>query len=183
MWLSGLMAGYGDGSGAFRPEEGLTRAQLCALLAQALNCTLTEGDGLFSDVPADAWYAPHVSAAARLGLVEGVGNGRFDPEGTVTCQQLITVLGRLGLRLSLSLDLDAWEAPADVLEDPALAGYAGWARPAVWLLSQSQRGLLGNPINLLWAPPEDIDPDAPASREEAAFLLCSLLNYIGILPS
>ena len=173
----------GDGSGAFRPEEGLTRAQLCALLAQALNCTLTEGDGLFSDVPADAWYAPHVSAAARLGLVEGVGDGRFDPEGMVTCQQLITVLGRLGLRLSLSLDLDAWEAPADVLEDPALAGYAGWARPAVWLLSQSQRGLLGNPINLLWAPPEDIDPDAPASREEAAFLLCSLLNYIGILPS
>ena len=177
----GLVAG--DGSGAFRPAEGLTRAQLCALLVQALNCTLSQGDSPFSDVPADAWYAPHVSAAARLGLVEGVGNGRFDPEGAGTCQQLITVLGRLGQRLNLFLALDAQEAPVDGLETPALADYAGWARPAVWLLSQSQRGLLGNTINLLWAPPEDIGPDAPASREEAAFLLCSLLNYIGILPS
>ena len=173
----------GDGTGAFRPEAGLTRAQLCALLAQALQCAPWQGTARFSDVPSDAWYADSVNAIAALGLVDGVGGGRFDPEGTVTHEQLITILGRLAQRLNLFLDLEVQQAPAEVLDDPALADLAGWARQSAWLLALSQQGLLGNTINLLWAPPEDIDPSAPALREEAAFLTCSLLNYIGILPS
>ena len=44
-------------------------------------------------------------------------------------------------------------------------------------------GLLGNTINLLWEPLEDIDPAAVTTREEAAALTCTLLNYFGILPS
>ena len=122
-------------------------------------------------------------AIAALGLVDGVGGGRFDPEGTVTHEQLITILGRLAQRLNLFLDLEVQQAPAEVLDDPALADLAGWARQSAWLLALSQQGLLGNTINLLWAPLEEIDPSAPALREEAAFLTCSLLNYIGILPS
>ena len=53
----------------------------------------------------------------------------------------------------------------------------------MWLLAESQTGLLGNTISLLWAPLADIDPGAPATRAEAAALTCSLLTYLGILPS
>lgn len=34
----------------------------------------------FADVPSDAWYADAVAKAAELGLVEGGGNGLFEPE-------------------------------------------------------------------------------------------------------
>ena len=38
----------------------------------------------FEDVPADAWYAKPVNTLASLGILSGVGNGRFDPERSIT---------------------------------------------------------------------------------------------------
>ncbi|MGN1307256.1 MAG: S8 family serine peptidase [Faecousia sp.] len=48
----------------------------------------------FVDVPEDAWYADAVDYVARNGLMEGVGNDRFDPEGEMTRAMLVTVLWR-----------------------------------------------------------------------------------------
>ena len=172
----------GDGTGAFRPEDGLTRAQLCALLAQALQCGSWTGTSRFSDVSADSWYYSAVNAMAAMGLVEGVGGGRFDPDAPVDHQQFITIMGRLGRKLSLFLDMAAEEQGAEAAAEPALAAYPDWAKESVWLLSMSQQGLLGNTISLLWEPLEAIDPDAAATREEAAALTCTLLSYIGVLP-
>lgn len=172
----------GDGTGSFRPTEGLTRAQLCALLAQALHCGTYTGSSRFSDVSDDSWYFSAVNSMASLGLVTGVGGGHFDPDAPVDHQQFITIIGRLGQKLNLFLDLAADEMPAEALSDPALSGYADWAKESVWLLAMSQEGLLGNTISLLWQPLEDIVPSAPATREEAASLTYTLLDYIGILP-
>ena len=173
----------GDGTGAFRPEDGLTRAQLCALLAQALQCRPYTGTSRFSAVFADSWYFSAVNTMASMGLVTGVGGGRFDPDAPVDHQQFITIMGRLAQKLSLFLDQTVAEMPEEAASDPALAAYPDWAKESVWLLSMSQKGLLGNTINLLWEPLADIDPSAAATREEAAALTCSVLNYIGILPA
>lgn len=45
----------------------------------------------YTDVPADAWYAPVVAQATAAGLMDGVGGGKFDPNGTVTRAQLAAV--------------------------------------------------------------------------------------------
>lgn len=172
----------GDGTGSFRPTEGLTRAQLCALLAQALHCGAYTGTSRFSDVSDDSWYASAVNTMASMGLVTGVGGGQFNPDAPVDHQQFIIIMGRLAQKLNLFLDLTADEMPAEALSDPALSGYADWAKESVWLLALSQQGLLGNTISLLWQPLEDIEPSTAATREEAAALTCTLLDYIGILP-
>ena len=40
-----------------------------------------------TDVPSDAWYAEAVNAAAKKGLMVGIGNNLFDPQGVVPrCQ-------------------------------------------------------------------------------------------------
>lgn len=49
----------------------------------------------FSDVPADAWYAPYIQTCVDAGLLAGKGKGRFDPDGTVTIGELTVCLGRL----------------------------------------------------------------------------------------
>lgn len=49
----------------------------------------------FSDVTSGAWYAADVAYAVQNGLFNGVGNGRFDPEGSMTRVMLMTVLARL----------------------------------------------------------------------------------------
>ena len=38
----------------------------------------------FSDVPADAWYAPYVEYAANLGIITGTGGGNFEPEREIS---------------------------------------------------------------------------------------------------
>ena len=156
---------------------------VCALLAQALNCRVPTGESQFTDVSMDDWYGLCVNAVARLGLVEGVGEGRFAPDAPVSHEQFITIMARLSQRLNMYMDLTLQEMPADAAEATGLLSYSGWARDSVWLLALSQKGLLGNTINLLWEPLEDIDPAAVTTREEAAALTCTLLNYFGILPS
>ena len=177
----GLIAGIGNG--AYNPQGELTRAQLCALLAKVLNCRVPTGESQFSDVSMDDWYGQCINAVARLGLVEGVGGGRFAPDAPVTHEQFIAIMARLSQWLNMYMDLTAREMPDGAADDASLNSYAPWSRESVWLLSLSQQSLSGESINLLWAPLEDIEPSAVTTREEAAALTCDLLTYLGVLPS
>lgn len=48
----------------------------------------------FSDTPATAWYTPAVEALAKGGLVNGVGDGRFAPEQTLSVSEFAQILAR-----------------------------------------------------------------------------------------
>ena len=170
----------GDENGNADPEGELTRAQLCALLAQALNCE--SGSVRFADVPEDAWYAGAVSAMAELGFVRGDGAGYFRPEETLTNEQLLTVLARVTTWMSVNFyELEKVGPEEGALEEEALAGYSGWAKQSAWLLGRSQVNLFGSYISYVWEPVEDIDPQAPATREAAAQSLVRIMDLIGIL--
>ena len=53
------------------------------------------GGGYFSDVPENAWYAQSVDICYESGLVNGIGNNRFNPNGTMTIAEMLTVCTRL----------------------------------------------------------------------------------------
>lgn len=171
----GLLAVYGvvlgAGDGTFQPDGTLTRGQLCTLLAQALNCRVPTGESVFSDVSMDDWYGPAVNALAAMGLVAGVGEGRFAPDEPVSHEQFITILARLGRRLDLGFIRDWRDRPEEA--EQTYASCSDWAWQSVWLLDQD---------GLLWAPVQDIDPAAVTTREEAAALTCTLLCRLSLLP-
>ena len=50
----------------------------------------------FSDVNAKngSWYIDAVAWAAANGIVSGVGNNKFDPDGNITREQMATILYR-----------------------------------------------------------------------------------------
>lgn len=175
----GFIGGREDG--AFHPQDALTRAELCQLLAGALNCAVPNTPSPFSDVSDDAWYAPAVTAISQMGLVNGVGDGEFHPEEPVDHQQLFTVMARVAQWLNMRFYNVAKKMPPEAVEAEALAGYSEWARPAVWLLAESQSGL-GGSVSLLWDELANIPADAASTRDEAAFLFYNLLVYTGILP-
>ncbi len=171
----------GNEQGQFLPKKSLTRGELCQILYRALQCDPPEGESAFSDVSPDAWYADAVNAVAQWGLVEGDGAGLFHPEDVLDHQQLITILGRLAAWLNCDLADQAEEVTQEELSLRVLRDYAHWAKPSVWLLSSSQE-TDDTLVNLLWEEPELIQPTAPATREEAADLLYSVLSYLCILP-
>ena len=91
-----VLQGYGDG--LLHLEDSLTRAQMATILYRLLDeKSIAEYDteeAAFTDVPADMWCSRSVSAIARAGIVTGVGNGCYYPNGKLTWAQILTVLSR-----------------------------------------------------------------------------------------
>ena len=74
----------GYGTGLFGPDDHMTRAQAAQMFYNLLLDQEVSAAVRFTDVPADAWYARAVETLASLGMVEGVGGGKFAPERTIT---------------------------------------------------------------------------------------------------
>ena len=91
-----VLLGYEDG--LLHEGDSLTRAQLATIIYRLLDdesiAKYSNAELAFSDVAADAWYAPYVNVIQVAGIVNGVGGGRYDPNSTVTWAQIITILTR-----------------------------------------------------------------------------------------
>ena len=171
---------FGD-KGAFRPEDTMTRAEVCALLAQALD-VYAQGEGHFTDVAKDSWYAPSVNAMASLGLVSGVGGGRFAPNATMTQEEFITVLGRLVEFLNLDARAYLGEHPLAILQPLAqYKDFSPWAIRCADLLTSSVTDEDGNAVTMYCTDLAHIEPKAPILREQAAAALYNALRTTGVL--
>ena len=87
----GIVNGMGDGT--FAPEATMTRAQFCTMVVKALELVPLEST-VFSDVPAKQWYSGYVGAASANGIVNGVGGGKFNPNGTIIGQHAALMVNR-----------------------------------------------------------------------------------------
>ncbi|MEW6697933.1 MAG: S8 family serine peptidase [Bacillota bacterium] len=97
----GLVAGYG--SGAFGPNDPITREQMAAMLVRAIrfnsNKVIPDSasqTGLFADENAAApWARTSVSIIAQEGLMRGRGENSFAPKALTTRAEAATVMVRL----------------------------------------------------------------------------------------
>ena len=90
-YYNGLMNGVADT--LFDPNGTMTRAMLVTVLWR-LDGGSADGTSPYTDVPEGTWYTDGVIWATENGIVNGVGNGKFDPNGTVTREQIATILYR-----------------------------------------------------------------------------------------
>lgn len=176
----------GSGNGGFTPNAQLTRAQLCVMLARALNATAARLD-YFTDVPRNSWYADGVNAIAELGLVNGVGDGKFAPDRIVTQEEFLTILGRAARYINFALDkygeeLDIADSPKPLGMQLALSAYSSWAKNNVAVLAWGLNETTDSWDDLLYAPLKEIVPTAPILREEAAAGMYAVLSGLDILP-
>lgn len=125
---------------------------LCALMLFSLAAfACAAGDG-YSDVTGEEWYAEAVAALREKGIMDGVGDNRFDPEGVFTRAQLATVLYRLA-------------------GEPAVRGEDGFTdtEPSKWysdaVLWASQEGIVGGYGNGLFGTGD------PTTQEQLAVML------------
>lgn len=89
----GVITGYEDGT--FRPEKTVTRAEMAKLMVELLGYgDLVSGSkSNFSDTQGH-WADQWIALAAGRGIVIGTGDGKFNPEGIVTYDQVLTMLVR-----------------------------------------------------------------------------------------
>ena len=89
----GVITGYDDGT--YRPEKTITRAETAKLMVQLLGYgdVVSGQKSNFSDTQGH-WADEWIAIAAGRGIVVGTGNGKFNPEGLVTYDQVLTMLVR-----------------------------------------------------------------------------------------
>ena len=81
----------GDEKGNFNAKDNLTREQAAKIIAYlelgSKAADALVGGATFTDVASTRWSAGFVGYCAQAGVVNGVGNGNFDPAGQLTALQ------------------------------------------------------------------------------------------------
>lgn len=133
---------------------------LCLSLLAGLLAVPAAATSSFSDVPGNEWYAPYVQYAYDNGLMNGVGGGRFDPQGSTTRAMVVTIL----YRISGSPSTSAYSF-GDVPQGQWYSDPISWAAN-----HHVVNGIGGG----------NFSPNDPVTREQMVTMLYRYANYIGI---
>ena len=124
----------------------------CVVMLFSLATSACAAENGYTDVSGNEWYAEAVMALREKGIMDGVGDNRFDPDGVFTRAQLATVLYRLA------------EKPAVSGEDDFADTQSGqWYSDAV--LWASQNGIVSGYGNGLFGITD------PTTQEQLAVML------------
>jgi hypothetical protein len=165
----GIINGKGDG--VFEPEANMTRAEFAAIVTRGLG--LAQKDtGVFSDVPSGAWYAGYIGTANAFGIVNGVGDGRFNPGGTITRQEAAAMIARAARLCGMDTTMSASETRDILAQFGDYVTAAGWAQEA---LAFCYREEILDPSDL------NIEPLRAITRAEIAQILFNLLTKANLI--
>ncbi len=160
----------GVGGKQFMPEAQITRADVCRMIAQAMG--ISSDRQYFSDVPATASYSGAVNAMAELGLVDGIGGGKFAPQEPMSREQYIAVMARLARWLNFGADTTGDGLTQEELDAAKAGGFSNWSAGSAALLSK---------LEMLYADPTGLDLSGSITRAEAGAQLYSVLRGTGIV--
>ncbi|MEH2936477.1 S-layer homology domain-containing protein [Acutalibacter sp. JLR.KK004] len=122
--------------------------------------TLTVKTGeQFSDVPANAWFAPYVKEAFEKNIVQGIGEGLFGPYTHISREDFAVMTGRM---LGIKVDENATVPFKDA---SSVSGYAKG-----YVAYFAEEGIIGGYEDSTFKPKNNI------TREEAAKILAVALD-------
>ena len=84
----------GTSGTTFSPNATMTRAMFALVLARIDEAELDNSVTSFSDVPVNEWYTGAVTWASENGIVAGIGNNQFNPNGEITREQMCVMMDR-----------------------------------------------------------------------------------------
>ena len=161
VYENGLMDGVGNN--LFAPNATLNRAMAVTILYRLEGAPAVTTDAGFNDVAAGTWYTDAVNWAAANNIVNGVEGNNFDPTGSLTREQMATILYRYaqykGADVSAAGDISGFADSANV---------SSWAADAVkWAVGTGLvNGVEGNALA----------PQGTSTRAQAATVL---MRFVG----
>ncbi len=166
VYENGLMDGVAGN--LFAPNATLNRAMAVTILYRLEGSPDLDGENLgypFADVDGDTWYSDAVYWARLNGIVDGVENNHFNPTGSLTREQMATILYRYaqykGADVSASGDLSGFVDSANVSD---------WAVDAVkWAVGTGLvNGVEGNALA----------PQGTSTRAQTAAILARFCGSV-----
>lgn len=126
-FVAGREVFLGFQNGSFSPDAPVTRAMAVAILYRLAECKAVDAvqDKMFSDVPADAWFAQAVAWAADAGIVNGTGAGMYQPNREITREEFAVMLHRFAMYMGFDIE------KTEEVDLTDLEACTPWSRQAV----------------------------------------------------
>lgn len=151
----------GDENGNFNTEGKITRAEFTKMVAVLFGLDVNDDATVdFDDCNAGDWFVKYVAAAVEAGYINGVGEGSFAPNDTISREDACTILGR-------ALGMAAENANIDFSDADAVADYA-----AQYIALLSELGFINGYEDGSFAPKNEI------TRAEAAKIIANIYAAI-----
>ena len=160
----GLLSGTSDTT--FSPNTGMTRGMFVTALGRLAGINPDSyKTGKFTDVKADAYYAPYVNWAAQNGIVEGVTATTFAPDTNINREQMAVIMANYAKKLGYDLP-----KPLQTVTFADNAQISSWAKNAVRAMQQA--GILAGKNG------NKFDPKGTATRAEVATVLRRFVEIV-----
>ena len=160
----GLLSGTSDTT--FSPDTGMTRGMFVTALGRLAGINPDSYQtGKFTDVKADAYYAPYVNWAAQIGIVEGVTATTFAPDTNINREQMAVIMKNYAAKLGY--DLPQTLKAVTFADNTQISS---WAKDAV--KSMQQAGILTGKNENKFAP------KGTATRAEVATVLRRFVEIV-----
>ena len=160
----GLLSGTSDTT--FSPGTGMTRGMFVTALGRLAGINPDSYQtGKFTDVKADAYYAPYVNWAAQNGIMEGATATTFAPDTNINREQMAVIMANYAKKLGYDLPKTL---RAVTFADNAQI--SSWAKDAVKAMQQA--GILAGKANNCF------DPKGTATRAEVATVLRRFVKIV-----
>ncbi|MEK3747547.1 discoidin domain-containing protein [Paenibacillus sp. FSL E2-8871] len=150
----------------FAPAGQVTRAQFAALLVRGIGLTTESLSNVFADVSATAWYAEDVNIAAKLGLVQGIGEEKFSPDTIITREQMVVMIMNAVQLVQGDYRVEA-QIRTPFADQDQISDYASEA-----VTEAAEKRLINGKTETTFAPQD------AATRAEAALMIKQLLQYL-----
>jgi hypothetical protein len=173
--LASRLVVQGTSENAFTPDRTITRAEFTSIVLRALGLHTSHGGaaGRFVDVPSGVWYEKALGTAAFYQLVSGYEDGTFRPDGSITREEAMVILGRAMSMLHLDMVTDP-AAISRFVDSYADHGQVSpWAREAV--ASSIQHGIVEGSDN------GNLKPEDPITRAQTAAIVHRMLIKSGFI--
>jgi hypothetical protein len=152
----------GEGNNRMNPDGTMTRAMLVTMLYRMAGEPAV-GKNPFSDVSQGMWFTDAITWAAEIGVVNGVGGGRFAPNRSITREQVATILFRYG------------KLEQGIYRDRGWLGIFSDGDQVSDYAEDSLRYLIAQGV--VNGKGEKLDPQGAATRGEVATMLWRWMEY------
>jgi hypothetical protein len=168
----GIVKGMSDGK--FAPDATITRAQFAAFLIRALGLSESKSSkATYTDVATTAWYFGVVEAANANGLVKGLPNGKFNPNGNISRQEMAVMVSRALKVAGKTTTLTTKEIEEQLAKFNDKGQIANWASESVALAADQE--IVNGRTSTTFVPTSN------ATRAEGVVMIKRVMGNLGKL--
>ncbi len=165
----GIISGKTENS--FEPNSTMTRAEFSTIIARGLGLNV-RSESVFTDVMQSDWFYDYVNTAYSYGIIKGVSENEFNPDGTITREEAAVMIARAVKLCGMNTDIEIFEA-RNILSE-----FSDYVKSSDWALSSLafcyNEGILSTDVT-------EIKPKEEVTRAEIAGMLYNMLTIAKLL--